>query len=262
MLLIKQTFPVDIRGLFLKEKMPNKLKELYLKEQFKPSLLGLFINPFYFARKGLYQNMVKLAKNIKGKTLDVGCGQKPYEKFCNSSEYIGLEIDTSKNRKFKKADYFYDGKIFPFKNCEFDSIIINEVFEHVFNPDEFLSEINRVIKRGGILLMSVPFFWDEHEQPFDYGRYSSFGLQYILRKHGFQIVEFKKSINDIRVIFQLLHCYIYKKTFTKNGYLNLIITFMLMSPFNIIGELLSKLLPKNNDLYLDNIVLVRKEKNV
>ena len=126
--------------------MLNKLKELYLKEQFKPSLLGLFINPFYFARKGLYQNMVKLAKNIKGKTLDVGCGQKPYEKFCNSSEYIRLEIDTEKNRKFKKAGYFYDGKIFPFKKCEFNPIIVSEVFEHVFNPDEFLSEINRALK--------------------------------------------------------------------------------------------------------------------
>ena len=69
--------------------MLNKPKELYLKEQFQPSLLGLFINPFYFASKGFNQNMLKLAKNIKGKTLDVGCEQKPYEKFCISSEYIG-----------------------------------------------------------------------------------------------------------------------------------------------------------------------------
>ena len=242
--------------------MLNKPKELYLKEQFQPSLLGLFINPFYFARKGLYQNMVKLAKNIKGKTLDVGCGRKPYEKFCHSSEYIGLEIDTPKNRKFKKADYFYDGEMFPFKNCEFDSIIISEVFEHVFNPDEFLFEVNRVLKRGGTLLMSVPFIWDEHEQPFDYVRYSSFGLKFILKKSGFKIVELHKSMNDIRVIFQLLNDYIYKKTITKNPYINLLLTIILMAPFNILGEILSKILPKNNDLYLDNIVLAKKEKNV
>lgn len=242
--------------------MLNKLKELYLKEQFYPSLLGLFINPFYFARKGLYQNMIKLAKNIKGKTLDVGCGQKPYEKFCNSSEYVGLEIDTAKNRKFKKADYFYDGTIFPFKECEFDSIIINEVFEHVFNPSEFLNETNKVLKREGILLMSVPFVWDEHEQPFDYARYSSFGLKFILEKSGFKIVESHKSMNDIRVIFQLLNDYIYKKTITKNPYINLLLTIILMAPFNILGEILSKILPKNNDLYLDNIVLAKKEKNV
>lgn len=242
--------------------MLNKLKELFLKEQFEPSFLGLFTNPFYFARKGAYQNMVKLAKTIKGKTLDVGCGSKPYEKYCNSSEYIGLEIDTPKNRKFKKADYFYDGRIFPFKNCEFDSIIINQVFEHVFNPSVFLNETNRVLKKNGLLLMSVPFVWDEHEQPFDYGRYSSFGLQYILWKHGFQIIEFKKSINDIRIIFQLLNCYIYKKTITKNSRINLLLTIILMAPFNVVGEILSKILPKNNDLYLNNIILAKKESNV
>lgn len=242
--------------------MLNKLKELYLKEQFQPSLLGLFINPFYFAKKGLYQNMVKLTRNIKGKTLDVGCGQKPYEKICHSSEYIGLEIDTPKNKKLKKADYFYDGKIFPFNNSEFDSIIISQVFEHVFNPEEFLSKVNRVLKMGGVMLITVPFLWDEHEQPFDYGRYSSFGLKFILEKSGFEVVESYKSVNDIRVIFQLLNGYIYKKTITKNAYINLLLTIILMAPFNIVGEILSKILPKNNNLYLDNIVLVKKKKNV
>ncbi|MHC2995804.1 MAG: class I SAM-dependent methyltransferase [Candidatus Atribacteria bacterium] len=242
--------------------MLNKLKELYLKQQFEPSLLGLFINPFYFARKGLYQNIIKLAKNIKGKTLDVGCGQKAYEKFCNSSEYVGLEIDTPKNKKLKKADYFYDGKIFPFNDSEFDSIIIIQVFEHVFNPEEFLSEVNRVLKMGGVMLITVPFLWDEHEQPFDYARYSSFGLKFILKKSGFEIVESRKSMNDIRVIFQILNDYIYKKTITKNAYINLLLTIILMAPFSIIGEILSKILPKNNDLYLDNIVLAKKKKNV
>ena len=112
------------------------------------------------------------------------------------------------------------------------------------------------------MLISVPFLWDEHEQPVDYGRHSSFGLQYILQKHEFKIIEFKKSINDIRTIFQLLNCYIYKRTITKNPYINLLLTIILMAPFNILGEILSKILPKNNDLYLDNIVLVKKEKNV
>ncbi|MBM4137750.1 MAG: methylase, partial [Nitrospira sp.] len=39
-------------------------------------------------------------------------------------------------------------------------------------------------------------------------------------------------------------------------------TFILMSPINILGELLSKILPQNDDLYLDNIVLAEKVKNV
>lgn len=228
------------------------------QEQFEPKIFALFFNPFYFARKGLYENISMLSKYIKGDTLDIGCGQKPYEKLFNSSEYIGLELDLPENRRSKKADYFYDGNTFPFQDNEFDSVIANEVFEHIFNPDDFLNEIRRVLKPAGTLLMTVPFVWDEHEQPFDYARYSSFGLKHLLKKSGFEVIECRKSINDIRVIFQLLNCYIYKKTVTKNVFINLFTTFFLISPFTILGELLSKILPKNDDLYLDNIILFKK----
>jgi SAM-dependent methyltransferase len=238
--------------------MIDKLKEYLIKEQFQPSIVGLFINPFYFARKGLFNNISSLAPAIKGKTLDVGCGRKPYEKIYPSTEYIGLELDTIENRKNKKADKFYDGKTFPFVDSEFDSIIANQVFEHVFNPDEFLTEINRVTKNGGCLLLTVPFVWDEHEQPFDFARYSSYGLKSILLNHGFKIEKHIKSVNDVRVIFQLINGYIYKKTVTKSKLLNYLFSVLLMSPFNILGLLLGFILPSNNDLYLDNVVLATK----
>jgi SAM-dependent methyltransferase len=240
--------------------MKIKLKKLYEREQFYPSLLGLFINPFYFARKGLAENIHDFSPSVTGKILDVGCGGKPYQKLFNASEYIGLEIDSEDNRKNKKVDYFYQGDNFPFIDEEFDSIISNEVLEHIFNPDIFLSEINRVLKPQGILLITVPFVWDEHEQPYDYARYSSFGLKHLLKKHGFKILEYRKSMNDIRMIFQLINAYLYKKTVTSNQYVNLITTILLMSSFNILGELLSKILPKNDDLYLDSIILAQKEK--
>jgi SAM-dependent methyltransferase len=240
----------------------QKLTELVQNEQFRPTLLGLLMNPFYFARKGLYDHISSLAGHISGKTLDVGCGQKPYEKLFRSSEYIGLEIDSPENRQNKKADFFYDGRKFPFPDSEFDSVVINEVFEHVFNPSEFLIEINRVLKPEGKLLMTVPFCWDEHEQPHDYARYSSFGLMAIVEEHGFKVIEHRKSVNDIRVIFQMLNGYIYKKTVTRTGFFNLLTTLLLIAPFNILGELLSKVLPKNDDLYLDNIVLAQKTRTL
>ncbi|OGW00612.1 MAG: methylase [Nitrospinae bacterium RIFCSPLOWO2_01_FULL_39_10] len=221
-------------------------------------MLGIFVNPFYFARRGLYLHIKSLSSFIYGKTLDIGCGGKPYKNLCNSSEYIGLEIDSPENRKNKDADYFYDGKKIPFQDGEFDSIITNQVLEHVFNPDVFILEVNRVLKDGGILLISIPFIWDEHEQPYDYARYSSFGLKYLLENHGFNVIKYRKSINDIRVIFQLINGYIYKKTVTQNAYLNLFIAIILMSPLNILGELLYRILPKNDDLYLDSVVLAKK----
>lgn len=234
------------------------LKAFYIKQQFFPTLWGCLINPFYFARKGLAFHISSLSGNIIGLTLDIGCGSKPYEKLFASSKYWGLEIDTVENRERKQADFFYDGKTFPFKDEEFDSLVANQVFEHVFNPDSFLKEVNRVLKIDGKILLTVPFIWDEHEQPYDYARYTSFGLKSILEKHGFEILEQKKSIADIRAIFQLINAYLYKKTETKSTLANLFFCLIFMSPFNILGQLLAKITPRNPDLYLDNIVLAKK----
>ncbi len=242
--------------------MLKKLKQIYINEQFNPKILGLFINPFYFARKGLYRNISEMITNLNGKLLDIGCGKKPYESLCMVDKYIGLEIDTEENRKNKKADYFYDGSIMPFRDKNFDSVISNQVFEHVFNPIQFIKETNRVMKIDGRLLLTVPFVWDEHEQPYDYARYSSFGLNNILIKNGFEVLEHRKINNGLEVIFQLINDYIFKVTLTKSKYINLILTLVLMAPINISGLVLSKILPRNNDLYLDNIILVKKVKDI
>jgi SAM-dependent methyltransferase len=239
----------------------SSLKKIYLKEQFNPGLIGIFINPFYFARKGLFLHLKSFAPFVKGKTLDIGCGQKPYQDLYHSSEYIGLEIETPENLLSKDADYFYDGRTFPFLDGEFDSVVANQVFEHVFNPSEFMSEVYRILRHGGTLLMSVPFVWDEHEQPFDFARYSSFGLRNILEKNGFEILDYQKSVSDIRVIFQLINAYIYKKTAVESSYANLLTTFFLIAPFNLLGEFFAIILPGNEDLYLDNIILARKVEN-
>lgn len=248
---------MSIRGCFLNA-LKLKMRAIYRRSAFFPGIVGLFINPFYFARKGLAKHVTELAPQIRGRTLDVGCGSKPYASLYKSDEYVGLEIDTPENRERADADYFYDGKIFPFADATFDSLVANEVFEHVFNPTQFLSEARRVLKPGGIMLMTMPFVWDEHEQPYDYARYSSFGIRFLLEENGYAVIEQRKSTDDIRVIFQLLNAYIFKKTVTRNVWINLFVMIILMAPFNIIGELLFLCTPRNKDLYLDNIAIAQK----
>jgi SAM-dependent methyltransferase len=225
---------------------------------FFPSFLGIFINPFYFSRKGLAENLAVLAPRITGKVLDVGCGNKPYVSLYRAKEYVGLEIDTPGNRTAKAADQYYDGERFPFEQRSFDAVVSNQVFEHVSNPDQFLKEVSRVLQDNGLVLLTVPFVWDEHEQPHDYIRYSSFGITAIFNRHGFEILELRKSVDDIRIVFQLLNAYIHKKTQTKYKVVNLLLTILLIAPVNIFGELISWITPRNPDLYLDNIVLARK----
>lgn len=236
--------------------MLDSLKSIISHETFDPRWIGLLTNPFYFARKGLFSNISALApKMSQGRMLDVGCGSKPYKNLFKSFDYVGMELQGAS----KRADFYYDGHIFPFKNGSFDSVLTSQVFEHVFNPNEFLSEIFRVLKDEGTLLMTVPFVWDEHEQPQDFARYSSFGLRHLFKLHGFEIVESRKTMDDVRVIFQMINAFIYKKTVCNNSWLNLILTVILMAPFNIIGEVCCMVLPKNSDLYLDNVILARKK---
>ena len=64
----------------------KKLKNLYQQQMFYPNWLGVFINPFYFARSRLNAAVVELAPSLQSDLLDVGCGTKPYEKlFTNVS---------------------------------------------------------------------------------------------------------------------------------------------------------------------------------
>jgi SAM-dependent methyltransferase len=203
--------------------------------------------------------MTFMAPKMTGQLLDVGCGGKPYrDLFVNANRYIGLEFDTPESRTARHADAFYEGKRFPFDDESYDGVISNQVLEHVFNPDEFLDEIMRVLKPEGKLLLSVPFVWDEHLQPLDYARYSSFGLRSLLERHGFTVLELRKMNADMRVLFQLLNVYLHKVLLTSNGKLNLVLCAVFMAPVTLLGLLVSKILPSNPDLFLSQIVLAVK----
>jgi SAM-dependent methyltransferase len=238
--------------------MIRKLKDIYHRQEFYPGFIGIFVNPFYHARLGLRKAMSIFSSELKGRLLDVGCGSKPYQELFAVDDYIGLDIDSEASRNRKIADYFYDGKTFPFNEDEYDSVLCNQVLEHVFNPDEFLSEIKRVLKPGGRLLLTVPFVWDEHEQPHDYARYSSFGLKALLDKNGFNVIGYKKIGADASTILQLINVYLYKIFVKWPLPIRVLTTMSLMSLFNLLGIMLGMLLPRNPDLFLDQIVLAEK----
>lgn len=126
------------------------------------------------------------------------------------------------------------------------------------HADDFLEQLHRILGRDGGLLFTVPFVWDEHEQPIDYGRHTSLGVRSLLERHGFEVVELRKSAADARVIFQLMNCYIYKRIRDWPAVFRLPV-WMLITPLtNIAGALLGALLPTNEDLYLENGVFARK----
>lgn len=233
-------------------------------EAFKPRWYSVFFNPAYFIRLYLYKHIQQNASYISGTVLDFGSGKKPYRSlFTNAVNYIGVDYETEVSRKlgYRSADVYYDGKTIPFENNYFDAAFSSEVMEHVFNTDEILAEINRVLKPGGYFLFTCPFFCPEHEQPFDFARYTSFALKHLMDKHGFEVVRYEKTGSFIESITQSIVMYLHFFIPHKPAALKAIFFTIFITPFLLAGIVFSKILPariKRNDLYLNNVMLARK----
>lgn len=240
----------------IKSSLTNYLR----KQSFQPGLPGIFLNPFYFLRRPLFLHVKSLAPKLSGRLLDFGCGRKPYENLFTVDEYIGIDMEnTGHEHKNSKIDVYYDGKHIPFPDESFDSVFCSEVFEHVFNLDEIIVEIKRVIKPNGKILVTVPFTWHEHETPYDFGRYTSFGIKHLFEKNGFELIDYRKSGNFIRVNFQLWALYFYSSINTKNAFVDFVLRMLFIVPINIMGSILAPLFPINRSLYFNNVVLAIKK---
>jgi SAM-dependent methyltransferase len=124
---------------------------------------------------------------VKGLVLDVGCGQRPYEKtfFAGAARYIGTDYLTDRSR----PDVISSALHLPFADGAFDTVVSTEVLEHVPEPLRALHEMARVLKAGGHLVLSVPLYWPRHEVPYDFFRYPYDGLLYLVEKGGFDLVK-------------------------------------------------------------------------
>jgi SAM-dependent methyltransferase len=232
-----------------------------IERDFNPSIF----HPYYFIRKGLLYKIKEYSHFLNGKLLDFGCGSKPYISLFSFDEYIGVDFENEgHSHKNEQIDIFYDGKTIPVGDNSFDSALCSEVFEHVFNLEDVINELHRVLKPGGTLLVTCPFVWPEHEIPNDYARYTHFALEYLFKKNGFDIVKKDKSGSFIEVIFQLIVLFLEYGVHSKVRKIlvvNSIVKVIFIAIPNIIGLLLYKLTPTKKTLYLNNVFVVRKKSN-
>jgi len=208
----------------------------------------------------------EFSENIspKSKVLDIGCGLKPYKHYFLHCDYCGIDVEKSgREPQFKKPDLFFDGINIPFNDEYFDAIICTQVLEHCCHPDALVSEMYRVLKKESLLLATVPFIWGEHEAPYDFRRYSTFGIQRVFSEANFKIVRLNKLSSGLEAIKALVSSEInnYNINIDKqNGNL------FIKKAFKIIASILWRLqlilwsrLYVFNRIYIDNLIIVTKE---
>ncbi|MBX9721789.1 MAG: class I SAM-dependent methyltransferase [Candidatus Obscuribacterales bacterium] len=236
------------------------IKALQKRESFLTTPFGMVTNAAYFIRRGLYKTISVIAPTFDGIILDFGCGSKPYRSlFTNVISYIGVDIMASgHDHSTSQVDVYYDGKIIPFADSTFDGVVSFEVFEHIFNLEDTINEIKRVLKNDGQIMITMPFAWFEHEQPYDFARYTSFAATHILKKNGFNNIVVKKTTGSTEAIFQLFIEYIFSIFKSQSLIIRTIVQLLVIFPMTFFSTIFCLLLPKHDDLYCNLVIVARK----
>ncbi|HAA32547.1 MAG TPA: hypothetical protein DCE56_38645 [Cyanobacteria bacterium UBA8553] len=142
----------------------------------------------WLAVKDIYSDLKQILPTIEGRILDVGCGDKPYSTWFNLEkvEYIGLDVYPA-----AQVDIVIESEQhWPIENSCFDAILCTQVLEHTVDISKTLSEMNRVLKDGGLAIITVPFIYNQHDIPDDYRRFSIYGINNLL-KNEYEIIDLK-----------------------------------------------------------------------
>lgn len=144
------------------------------------------LHPQWFAFRDERRTQRWVAEIARGRVLDIGCaGGWARHTVSAQCDYVGLDYPlTAQGIYGTRPDVFADGASLPFHEDSFDTILLLEVLEHVAEPERVLSEIARVLKSGGILLLSMPFLYPLHDAPHDYQRYTAPGLKHAVARAG------------------------------------------------------------------------------
>lgn len=189
------------------------MKKLWL--QFTNKFGRSILHPQYIAKRVEYEAIKKARKYANGKLLDIGCGTMPYRRDMLEfvKEYIGLDYPKTKKMYpgAPKPDILGDAKNLPLDSATFDTVLMLQVLEHIDNPELAIKEASRVLKTGGIIIISVPFLYPVHDAPYDYFRFTEYALKSFLKKFNLKILHFSSDGAFLEFLLQSLIIFLLKR---------------------------------------------------
>jgi len=177
--------------------------------------------------------------------LDIGCFNKWPEKIIPAScIYHGLDyLETAEQWYQSVPDCYADARQLPIASSSVDAVLLIDVLEHINDPGSVFSESSRVLKKGGCLVMQVPFLYPLHDEPRDYFRFTEHGFRMLAKQMNFKIQKFTATGHPIETATLMLNIAFAKSVYnwftTKNPLLLLVLVLPL---FTTITNILAKLL--------------------
>lgn len=174
-----------------------KLRERLTPMPWQQGFLGMY--PLL----GALRNFSKTVQNEGGqKILDLGCGVKPYESlFPFVEKYVGFDVEP--HPRVDVTGFNWD---LPFQENEFDALISTQVLEHTAKVRETVAEIRRVVKPGGLIYISVPLTFPEHGIPYDFYRFTRYGLMEVFK--DFEIISLTPHNGYLATLLRLWNAFL------------------------------------------------------
>lgn len=246
-------------------------------EKFTDQFGTTFIHPQFIMLRLTHQAIREAKKVAQGKLIDIGCGRMPYREELLSlvKSYTGVDHPQVHKlyRSTSSPDVLADAHSLPFKDGSFDIALMLQVLEYLEKPQQALTETYRVLKRGGVLILSTPFMYPIHDAPYDRQRLTKVALADLLKMAHFSSIKIVPQgsfwdfwlMSPLVFLFKRLKSLQLKKSFlaTVSFTLLLLISPILVIVINFLDLALnavSKLFPQyDNDFPLNFLVIAKKK---
>jgi len=245
----------------------NEYYNLHIEQQLASSIFasGGPINLF------VRRKMAHWLSDAKGVLLDVGCGNRYWAKYKpDQANYVGLDCLTiSLLSPWREAlpDVNADALKMPFLAGSIDTVMSVFVLEHVVEPGRLISEISRVLRPGGFLLLTGPGdLTMTHGEPHNYFNLTRFAYRRLLAANGFEVYEEYCPARFWITVLHLLYLKIVRNdAYNRSSFTKLIqfpvflVSVLVSPPLNLLALALDAVLPDDRRGCFAYMVLARKK---
>ena len=157
-----------------------------------------------FSRKNLNKYLTDQLVNTKSdsKILLVGAGGRINNLLSQISTEKGFHLKTIDINPDTKPDILHDICDYDFSNEKYDVVLIPEVLQAIRTPDKAIANMYSSLNYGGKIILTVPFIWPIVDRPYDFFRFTKYGMLYLLSDfNNVKVIELNSWTETISLLF-------------------------------------------------------------